>query len=252
VIAANGIIENRHLDVKYKANRQMKGFAVVELFTSEGCSSCPPADDLVAKIQKENNDQPVYILAFHVDYWNNLGWKDSFSSSAFSKRQNQYADWLNLRSVYTPQVIVNGRKEFVGSDEGSLRNAINAGLQNVSPAQVTLNDVQITQQGVNLKYQTVGVATHSSLILAVIQESATTEVKRGENGGRTLSHVQIVRSLQAVDFDQRNGGTAHIDLPGRLNLKNSELIAFLQNNSTGEIMAATKVSLGSILSNKIN
>jgi hypothetical protein len=109
VIAANGIIENRHLDVKYKANHQMKGFAVVELFTSEGCSSCPPADDLVAKIQKENNDQPVYILAFHVDYWNNLGWKDSFSSSAFSKRQNQYADWLNLRSVYTPQVIVNGR-----------------------------------------------------------------------------------------------------------------------------------------------
>src|ERR1700730_14813133 len=120
-----------------------KGFAVVELFTSEGCSSCPPADELVARIQKENNDQPVYILAFHVDYWNNLGWKDSFSSSAFSKRQNQYADWLNLRSVYTPQVILNGRKEFVGSDEGLLRNAIKAGLQKVSPAQVTLNDVQI-------------------------------------------------------------------------------------------------------------
>jgi hypothetical protein len=245
VIAANGIIDNRHLDVKYKANHQMKGFAVVELFTSEGCSSCPPADDLVAKIQKENNDLPVYILAFHVDYWNNLGWKDSFSSSAFSKRQNQYADWLNLRSVYTPQVIVNGRKEFVGSDEGSLRNAIKAGLQKVSSAQVTLNDVQITKQQVNLKYQTEGVATHRSLILAVIQKSATTEVKRGENGGRTLSHVQIVRRLQTIDLDKRNDGNSHFDLPEGLNPENSELIAFLQNNSTGEIITATKVRFGS-------
>src|ERR1700749_4297588 len=86
-----------------KANAENKGVAVVELFTSEGCSSCPPADELVARIQKEDKDKQVYILAFHVDYWNRLGWKDVFSSADFSKRQNEYANWLNLQSVYTPQ-----------------------------------------------------------------------------------------------------------------------------------------------------
>src|ERR1700709_1440967 len=84
-----------------------KGFAVIELFTSEGCSSCPPADALVARVQKESNDKPVYILAFHVDYWNHLGWKDAFSSAEYSERQNQYARWLKLSSVYTPQIVVN-------------------------------------------------------------------------------------------------------------------------------------------------
>src|ERR1700744_6104626 len=97
-----------------------KGFAVIELFTSEGCSSCPPADALVARVQKESNDKPVYILAFHVDYWNRLGWKDVFSSAEYSERQNQYARWLKLSSVYTPQIVVNGRTEFVGSEEANL------------------------------------------------------------------------------------------------------------------------------------
>ncbi|MEO6849831.1 MAG: DUF1223 domain-containing protein, partial [Mucilaginibacter sp.] len=106
-----------------------KGFAVVELFTSEGCSSCPPADAVVAKVQKESANKPVYILAYHVDYWNRLGWKDVFSSPEYSARQNQYAHWLKLSSVYTPQVVVNGRTEFVGSEEGALRGAISTNLQ---------------------------------------------------------------------------------------------------------------------------
>src|ERR1700739_857201 len=106
-----------------KVNTTDKGFAVVELFTSEGCSSCPPADQLVARIQQEDQDQPVYILAFHVDYWDRQGWKDGFSDSRYTQRQRRYATWLNLESIYTPQIVVNGRKEFVGSQEGTLRSA---------------------------------------------------------------------------------------------------------------------------------
>src|ERR1700761_8258700 len=106
-----------------------KGFAVIELFTSEGCSSCPPADALVARVQKESNGKPVYILAFHVDYWNRLGWKDVFSSAEYSERQSEYAKYLKLESVYTPQVIVNGKKEFVGSEESTLQNSVSAALQ---------------------------------------------------------------------------------------------------------------------------
>src|SRR4051794_1074580 len=77
------------------------GFALVELFTSEGCSSCPPADELVAKVQKEVGDKAIYILAYHVDYWDRLGWKDAFSSADYTKRQNEYAHWLNLPQIYT-------------------------------------------------------------------------------------------------------------------------------------------------------
>ena len=120
-----------------------KGFAVIELFTSEGCSSCPPADALVARVQKESANEPVYILAFHVDYWNRLGWKDVFSSSEYSDRQNQYAMWLKLSSVYTPQAIVNGRTEFVGSEEGTLRNAIKTGLcKEAAKTELTLSNIK--------------------------------------------------------------------------------------------------------------
>src|ERR1700755_2161390 len=100
------------------------GVAVGELFTSEGCSSCPPADALVAAVQKEEKDQPVYILAFHVDYWDRLGWKDAFSSADYTARQKQYAQWLKLPQYYTPQAVINGTTECVGSEEANLRNAI--------------------------------------------------------------------------------------------------------------------------------
>lgn len=132
-------IKNKHIT---KPEATGKGFAVVELFTSEGCSSCPPADVLVAKLQKESADKPVYILAFHVDYWNRLGWKDVFSSHEYSSRQYQYSKWLKSE-VYTPQVIVNGRTEFVGSDEKSLGNAIKTGLEKTAKTELTLNNENI-------------------------------------------------------------------------------------------------------------
>ncbi|MDF2431558.1 MAG: hypothetical protein JWP44_1189, partial [Mucilaginibacter sp.] len=138
-----------------KVNADKKGFAVIELFTSEGCSSCPPADELVAKIEKESKDKPVYILAYHVDYWNRLGWRDVFSSANFSKRQHEYADYLHLQSVYTPQIVVNGKSEFVGSEESTLRKAITASLQKAPAAQLTLT-VSNTDNNreANVKYNT--------------------------------------------------------------------------------------------------
>ena len=220
-----------------------KGFAVIELFTSEGCSSCPPADKLVEKIQQESNNQPVYILAFHVDYWNRLGWKDVFSSAAYSKRQNQYADWLKTQSVYTPQIVVNGRKEFIGSEEGTLRNAIKSSLQKPSPLVLTLNDVKFDKDKVGLNYNIEGTTNNASLVLALVQKSATTNVKAGENGGRTLSHVQIVRNLQTLDLGGKNNGSATIAIPSTLNNQSLEVVAFLQNNGNGQILAAAKSSL---------
>ncbi|MDN5288663.1 MAG: hypothetical protein JWR38_4937 [Mucilaginibacter sp.] len=219
-----------------------KGFAVVELFTSEGCSSCPSADELVARIQKENKDKPVYILAFHVDYWNRLGWKDVFSSADYSKRQNEYASWLNLKSVYTPQIVVNGKKEFVGSEEGTLRNAITAGLRANPAATLTLN-AQKDHNQVTVTYRTDGVDKNSTLLLALVQKAAQTKVERGENGGHTLSHVQIVRKIQSQSLTGGNGN-ASIALPEGFNTQGWEVIGFVQNKTNGAILTAAKSEFG--------
>jgi hypothetical protein len=236
-LALTAFISKAHTTTEITSNN--KGFAVVELFTSEGCSSCPPADAVVAKIEKESTDKPVYILAFHVDYWNNLGWKDVFSSADYSKRQHQYASWLKLNEVYTPQIVVNGKTEFVGSEEGTLRKAINSGLQNNAAAQITLSNIKVDQNKATLNYQTQGNISNTVLFIAVVQKSAQTKVARGENGGRTLSHVQIVRSLNSLDLKGSNGAET-ITLPKGFDPQGSELIAFLQNTSTGAITGATK------------
>ncbi len=216
-----------------------KGFAVVELFTSEGCSSCPPADELVARIQKEYIGQPVYILALHVDYWNHLGWKDAFSSVDYTKRQQMYSQRLRV-DVYTPQIVVNGKKAFVGSEENTLRNAITAGLQNPESAQITLSGLKAGPGKATVHYRAEGSGKNNMLILALVQNNAQTNVKAGENKGRSLSHVQIVRKLQSVPLNNGNVGTESLTLPAGFNPQNWEIIGILQNTVTGEILGAAK------------
>ena len=230
-----------------KANADNKGFAVIELFTSEGCSSCPPADELVAKIQKESKDKPVYILAYHVDYWNHLGWKDQFSSANFSKRQSEYAKYLHLQSVYTPQIVVNGRTEFVGSEESTLRNAIKTSLQKASPAQLSLAVSAVEQGKARIKYNAGGADKNTLLQIAVLQKNAQTKVERGENRGRMLSHVQIVRKLQKVSLSGNNG-SVNITLPHGFDLQGWEIIGFLQNTGNGAVTGAARATF----SNEIN
>jgi hypothetical protein len=220
-----------------------KGFAVVELFTSEGCSSCPPADELVSRIEKETKDQPVYILAYHVDYWNRLGWKDVFSSAEYSNRQSQYAEWLHSGSVYTPQIVVNGQKEFIGSEEGILRNAIKSNLQKSANHTLSFSDFKINNNKVTLQYHTEATEGNTSLILAVVAKAAQSKVKSGENSGRTLSHVQIVRQLQTIDLNGKHEGNSNVAIQQGLNIKDLEIIGFVQNQTNGEIIAATRADL---------
>jgi hypothetical protein len=222
----------------------VKGFALVELFTSEGCSSCPPADELVAKVQKEVGDKPIYILAYHVDYWDRLGWKDAFSNADYSKRQNEYARWLNLSQVYTPQIIVNGKTEFVGSQEGALRNAIKNGLQGSNGVRLNLRIIHNVNNSASVQYNVEGKTGNpgSVLSLALVQKQAVIKVERGENGGRTLSHAQIVRDLQTLPLSKNNGG-ATVSLPKGFDASGWEVIGFVQNTSNGAVLAAARTSL---------
>ncbi|MBB5634426.1 hypothetical protein HDE68_000311 [Pedobacter cryoconitis] len=221
-----------------------KGFAVIELFTSEGCSSCPPADDLVAKIQQENKDKQIYILAFHVDYWDRQGWKDVFSDASYTKRQRQYAGSLNLATIYTPQIVVNGKTEFVGSDERALLNAISGGL-NTEPAGTLTLEAKAENNHLSVNYQA-AVTKHSDLVLAMVQKSAQSKVKAGENSGATLSHVQIVRKMviQAIGADGK--GKINMTLPLGFNAAGWELIGIVQSKTDGAILAAAKNDFQSV------
>ncbi|HLI92557.1 MAG TPA: DUF1223 domain-containing protein [Puia sp.] len=219
------------------------GFAVVELFTSEGCSSCPPADQLVARLQEEDRKEPVYILAFHVDYWDRLGWKDVFSSPRYTQRQNQYARWLSLNSIYTPQVVVNGHQEMVGSQESAVRKAIDDGLDQTPAEDLTFVAVREEQGKVGWHYQVSHPERDQVLVVALIQKKATTNVRGGENNGRTLSHVQIVRGLASQSMGRGGAGSGDLTLPAGVRADEEELIAFVQDGVTGKILAAARAAI---------
>jgi hypothetical protein len=218
-----------------------KGFAVVELFTSEGCSSCPSADAVIEKLNKEITDKPIYILAYHVDYWDRGGWKDAFSSAEYSKRQNDYATWLKLKSLYTPQVVVNGKTEFVGSQEGTLRSVIQTDLKSSSKATLHLDHATLGTDKISVDYHS-SEGRNVQLVTALVQPYAQVNVKRGENGGRILSHLQIVRQLQHQNLNQKDGSIT-IKIPDGADLKTWQLIGLLQDSNTGEILGATKIAL---------
>jgi hypothetical protein len=200
------------------------GFALVELFTSEGCSSCPPADALVASLPK-SYPADVYILSFHVDYWDRLGWKDPFSRADYTSRQKQYGETMSLRSIYTPQVVVNGKTEMVGSDESRLRAAIDNELAHTSNPPIEASAHSTDGRSVTIDY-TLTSQDHGTLQAALVQLQASTAVRAGENAGRQLHHTNIVRDLKSSGKDK---GSVILSLPAGLAAADCKVVVFLQN-----------------------
>jgi hypothetical protein len=165
---------------------------VVELFTSEGCSSCPPADALLAELAKRPD---VLALSFHVDYWDRLGWKDPFSSRAATDRQNRYAKLLKLATVYTPQIVVDGRWEAVGSDRADVARALELARRDPSEVPVTL---ALDHGQAQIALGRGGDRVAASVLLIGFDRRHVGAVKRGENSGRTLAHVDVVRGVEEI------------------------------------------------------
>jgi hypothetical protein len=224
---------------------------LVELFTSEGCSDCPPADALLERL---DNSQPVagaqlIVLSEHVDYWNDIGWRDPYSSHAYSERQSAYARRFGLSSVYTPQMVIDGRFEFVGSNE---RRAITAAESAAKSAKISMS-----LSGAHLESESVlavhldasrlpATATQSAtVLLAIADEKDESHVSGGENGGRTLRHVAVLRTLKKVgSLDQVNhfSQDVRIEIPRRNG--SIRLIAFVQDEENRTIwgVASTRFS----------
>lgn len=226
-----------------------EALVLVELFTSEGCSSCPPADRLLADLLAK---QPVagatiVPMAFHVDYWDQLGWKDPFGDPAYSKRQRAYASLLKSDSVYTPQMIVNGTTGFVGGDFGAALKAIkNAAAHRPIPifaAVVSQTDEQLSLQ---LDVGAVS-ATDGVLWAAIVEDGLSSEVTRGENTGRTLPHDAVVRVMKGSPHTPAAGGQdkATLDLPWNASWKRDRcrVVVAIQGTGSGAVYALGQLAL---------
>lgn len=219
---------------------------VVELFTSEGCSSCPPADELLGRLRQDLSAKNIQVipLGFHVDYWNRLGWKDRFSSAEFTQRQEQYTHALKADGPYTPEMVVDGEVEFVGNDAGQAQRTIRQQASQLETAQVKIAPAGADQLTIQVK----GPASSSAnalVMLAITEDNLTTEVFSGENGGRTLHHAAVVRELQEVGVLHNGIMATTVPLKLEKDWKRNDLraVVFVQQGPSGKIEGAASVAL---------
>jgi hypothetical protein len=216
-----------------------QGPVIVELFTSQGCSSCPPADKLINSL---TNQKDIIPLAFHVDYWNYLGWKDPFSQPQFSERQRAYAAHTGSGSVYTPQLIVNGQKEMVGSSAGKATSAIDEAIHSNNTATIELHIQNINDGKVSLSYSLPALSGKTMLHIALVQKYTTTQILRGENQGKQLINNNVVTSFSTLIAPQKQG-SVEVNIPAQISHDNLFVVLYAQNNADYHIVAAGKVSL---------
>lgn len=219
------------------------GFAVVELFTSEGCSSCPAAEKVLNRIVADARKQniAVYPLAFHVDYWNRLGWADRFSTARNSDRQRSYAQAMQSNDIYTPEMIVNGKEAFVGSDEPKAIAKINAALAEKPASTIKISAVR-TDKKLKIHYEATG-ATNQNLNIAIVERKLETAVKRGENEGRKLVHDNVVRVFSSINLKTDETGDSELVVPDDLEIANSSIVVYVQNPQTMKIVAGAGIEL---------
>jgi hypothetical protein len=228
---------------------------VVELFTSEGCSSCPPADALLALLDKTQpvEGAEVIPLAMHVDYWNQLGWADPFSSHQFSERQGEYAAAFGKEDVYTPQMVVDGVREFNGSNSSLAQETIGKAAREPkgevllarTPSQSDTS-VRISARIEKFPKPTDGEA--ADVLLALTESGLASDVARGENSGRRLTHVGVVRSLKSLGGLPEAPGTtfkAETDvlIEKGWRRENLRAVVFAQERGTRRVLAAGSLKL---------
>jgi hypothetical protein len=215
---------------------------LVELFTSEGCSSCPPADDLLKLVNgsQTNGGQLVVGISEHVTYWNSLGWSDPYSSPAYTERQNAYSERFHLEGPYTPQMVINGAEQIVGSDRGALLHAVEK--EDAESPRLSLRIVSVNVAGNTL---TVNLATTgdvpkqgADLMAVLADDSDRSNVLRGENSGRTLAHVAVARSITRVGRVKTAGElTVQIPIPTSFQANQGHhLILFAQTPGNGRVL----------------
>jgi hypothetical protein len=215
-----------------------QGFILFELFTSQGCSSCPSADKLIEKTIQEaqKSGKKIFVLSYHVDYWDRLGWKDPYSQAQFTKRQYDYADWLNSDNVYTPQIVVNGQEEFVGSDSKKLNMAIDKIQEGITNIRIEFKNVEWKNNEVNFEINLSDLPKNGELNVAVISKTTENYILRGENEGLKLKGANVVRVLQKISSSSLQFKTS-LSLPKDMEKQNAQIITFIQDKQTHKVLS---------------
>jgi hypothetical protein len=226
---------------------------VAELFTSEGCSSCPPADALLRTLQQ---DQPipgaeVILLSVHVDYWNRLGWTDPFSSPSFTRRQHDYSAVFRGERIYTPQLVVDGRLEVVGSDAAGVKQAIS----DASRWPKALVAVRTSEDASRLGEVAVHVRVDDlpdgsgpvDIVLAITEDDLVTDVRRGENANRRLRHAGVVRRMDVIGSVEPGTssytGSQVVRMERDWKPSDLNVVAFVQDQPSRRILGAGRARL---------
>ena len=226
---------------------------LLELFTSEGCSSCPPADELLNRLDQSQPIAGAEVIALseHVDYWNRLGWADPFSSAQFSERQNDYANVFGPDEIYTPQMIVDGRAQFVGSNSSRASSAIATAARDAK-AEITVtlakratslaDEVPIDIHVANLP--SVSAGDTAELMFAITESGLRSNVSRGENSGRKLIHTAVVRKLAGLgSLSGSFNSETTVRIEKQWNRGSLKVVVFVQERASRRVLGATSVSL---------
>ncbi len=237
--------------VPVKAADSTRTPVLLELFTSEGCSSCPPADRLLEALDRT---QPIagvdiIVLSEHVDYWNSQGWRDPFSSTALTERQSNYASKLHLESVYTPQLIVDGRSELLGSDADKVKQVVEMVARTAkAPLQIEVLESQgkKSRARISLQHWPAGESGRAVLLLAIASNQMQSRVSAGENAGKQLTHVAVVRSLQSLgDIEVGAPLNREITIPlNRTERDSVRVVAFIQDAKSQQVLAVAQLRPG--------
>ena len=232
---------------------------IVELFTSEGCSSCPPADRLLRELHETQPVEGADVIALgeHVDYWDYLGWKDRFSSSGFSERQREYAEAWGTNRIYTPQMIVDGRTEFVGGRKDRATEAIRQGARMPkAPVRIHYLRSWADQDRQNIRLQawigqlpTSGEST-LDVYLALTESRLQSAVRAGENAGRVLRHAPVVRRLEVIGTVDGRGPVSvesTVVIEPDWQSENLRVAVFVQERESRQVVAAGATAPGQLL-----
>jgi hypothetical protein len=229
---------------------------VVELFTSEGCSSCPPADRVLTDLISGQPIAGARIIGLgeHVDYWDSLGWRDPFSQAAFSARQSDYdADVFRSGQIYTPQMVVNGRREFVGSSMAAARRAIQEAARETEGAVNVSMSTSVDPYGAIVSALQVApraggtLVRPAEIVVAIVEDGLVTNVRRGENAGQTLTHSAVVRRLDTIGAMEASStgwsGDWRLTLDRGWKRDRLQLVAFVQERTGRRILGAAAARL---------
>lgn len=248
-IGARGIFLSLLLPVTAPSNAQTEAKperspVLVELFTAEGCSSCPPADTLLGKLEhlQPVNGAQIIILGEHVDYWDKDGWRDRFSSPDYTQRQTEYATKLHVSSgIYTPQMIVDGTDQFLGSDAQHALKSITTAAQ-APKVSLTVTNITVDGRRVSAEVSAPPFPFKGDLYAALVDPVDTTDVKKGENGGKHLEHAGVVRTMQRIgSLKDLAAGPRKFNLnaPSDAVPGSMRVVVFAQRSDMGPIVGAS-------------